>query len=528
MERKSLLVFLLIVVLTIGVVELAFGASEDNKYGETLVFGRGADAVRLDPADVTDGESVKVLTNVFEGLVQFKENSTEVGPALATAWRVSNEGKVWEFKLRKGVKFHDGTDFTADDVVFTFKRQMNKDNPYHKGDFAYWGYMYSFVKDVEKINDYQVKFKLTRSYAPFIYNMACFPAFIVSEEAMKKKGVEHFRTNPVGTGPFAFVNWEHGSQISLKANKDYWDGRPYLDKVVFKVVPENTTRVMGLKGGDLDLIDNFGPQNVPTIRDDKNIKLLSQPGMNVAYLAMNQLHKPFDNKKVRQAINWAIDKKAIIEGIYNNLAAPAKNPMPPTLWGYNNWVTDYGYDLKKAKELLKEAGYDDGFEIDLWYPNNPRPYMPDGKRVAQAMQSNLKDIGIEVELVTYDWASYLDKTENGEHDMCLLGWIGDNGDPDNFIYVLLDQDNATLGSAGNVAFYNSYLLHNILIQAQETTAGKQQRAGMYKAAQHVIQDDAPWVPIAHMKKFMGAQNKVMNYKIHPTGQVYLDNTWIKK
>ncbi len=523
--RKNVL---FVVVMVMALMVSLFGVVSAAEYGGTLVFGRGSDAVRLDPADVTDGESVKVLTNVFEGLVAFKEGSTEVEPALATAWRVSNGGKTWEFKLREGVKFHDGTDFTADDVVFTFERQMYEDHPYHKGDFAYWGYMYSIVESVEKVNDYQVKINLSSPYAPFMYNLACFPAFIVSEDAMKEKGVDGFRTSPVGTGPFAFVNWEHGSQITLKANENYWGGRPYLDKVVFQVVPENTTRVMGLKGGDLDLIDNFGPQNVSSIQQDANLKLLSQPGMNVSYLAMNQLHKPFDNKLVRQAINWAIDKEALIESIYGDTAVPAKNPLPPTLWGYNNWINDYGYDPAKAKELLAKAGYPDGFTAELWYPNNPRPYMPDGKRVAQAMQSNLRDVGINVELVTYDWGTYLDKTENGEHDMALLGWIGDNGDPDNFIYVLLDSDNATIGSAGNIAFYNNYILHQILIQAQQTTEGKQVREGLYKAAQYIIHDDAPWVPVSHMNKFMGADTDVMGYTIHPTGQVFLKNTWIKK
>ena len=501
--------------------------AQEPDYGGTLVFGRGADAVRLDPADVTDGESVKVLTNVFEGLVRFKAGSTEVEPALATQWRVSDGGKVWEFKLREGVKFHDGTDFTADDVVFTFERQMDKEHPYHKGDFAYWGYMYSMVESVEKINDYQVKITLSKPYAPFIYNLASFPSFIVSEEAMKDMGVDEFRVHPVGTGPFKFDNWEHDSQISLLAFEDHWEERPYLDKVVFRVVPENTTRVMGLKGDDLDLIDNFGPQNVGTIKDSSNIKLMAQPGMNVSYMAMNFTKEPLNNKKVRQAISWAIDKQSIIEGAYNGVASSAKNPMPPTLWGYNDRVEDYGYNLEKAKQLLEEAGYAEGFSIDLWYPNNPRPYMPEGKKVAQSIQSNLSDIGIEVELVTYDWGTYLDRTENAEHDMALLGWIGDNGDPDNFLYVLLDKDNATMGSAGNIAFYKSEVLHKILIQAQESTAGKPERSGMYKAAQHVIHDDAPWVPIAHMNKFMGAANNVMGFEIHPTGQVYLRNTWIK-
>lgn len=526
MSRRSLLVIGLVLALTVGLFGNAL-AQEPQK-GGTLVFGRGSDAVRLDPADVTDGESVKVITNVFEGLVKYKEGSTEVKPALAKQWRVSDDGKVWEFKLREGVKFHDGSEFTADDVVFTFRRQMNEDHPYHKGDFAYWGYMYSMVKSVEKVNEYQVKITLSKPYAPFIYNLATFPSYIVSEEAMKEKGVEGFRTDPVGTGPFEFTNWEHGSTITLERFENYWGDNAYLDQVVFSVVPENTTRVMGLKGDDLDLIDGLGPQNVESVRSDDNLKLLTQPGMNVGYLAMNNLKEPFDNKLVRQAVNLAVDKEAIIEGAYKGTAEPAKNPLPPTLWGYNDEVEDYGYDPEKAKELLEEAGYPDGFSAELWYMSNPRPYMPNGKKVAQAVQSNLADIGVDIELVTYDWGTYLEKTENAEHDMALLGWIGDNGDPDNFIYVLLDKDNTKKGSAGNVAFYRNDELHNILVQAQQTMGNRDQRAGMYKAAQHVIHEDAPWVPLSHVTKAMGAAQDVNGFVIHPTGGVYLQNTWIEQ
>ncbi|SKA10330.1 ABC transporter substrate-binding protein [Selenihalanaerobacter shriftii] len=500
------------------------------KSGGTLVFGRGGDSVKLDPADVTDGESMKVTRQMLDGLVEYKPGETEIEPALAKSWETSEDGLTWTFNLRKGVKFHDGTKFNADAVVFNFKRWMNKDHKYHDGQFVYWGYMFGgfpgVVKSVEAVDEYTVKFTLKEKLAPFLANLAMGPFGISSPTAIKKYGEDYFK-HPVGTGPFKFVKWVKGDRIILEANEDYWEGRPYLDKVVFRVIPDNTARFMELQSGSIDMIDGVNPNSVPQIRNADKLKLSLRPSMNVGYLAMNFDKKPFGNVKVRRAINHAINKKEIIKGLYAGLGKPAKNPLPPSLWGYNEDIDPYEYNPEKAKKLLAEAGYPDGFKTTLWAMPNPRPYMPQPKLIAQAMQSDLEAIGVKAEIRSYDWGTYLQKTENGEHDMALLGWTGDNGDPDNFLYVLLDKDNAIKGSAGNIAFYKSDPLHELLIKAQ-TTMDQEKRAELYKKSQKVIHKDAPWVPVAHSNPPLGLKNKVMNYEPSPVGQEKLNDVWLKQ
>ncbi len=520
---RKWLVSMLVLAFVLGSVGIGVAAEK------VFIFGRGGDSVRLDPADITDGESVKVCNQIFETLVKFKRNSTAVEPCLATEWKVSPDGKVWTFYLRKGVKFHDGTDFDANAVVFSLKRQMDPNHPAHKGDFAYWGYMYTDIKDVKALGKYVVQITLKRPYAPFLSNMACFPVMIVSPTAMMKMGVEKFRIHPVGTGPFKFVEWKKNDRIVLEAFDDYWGGRPKIDKLIFRSIPDNTTRLMALIAGEIDAMDGVSPENIKTLKDlgRKDLKVLAQPGMNVGYLAMNCEKKPFDNVLVRRAINHAINKKKLIKEVYQGIAIPAKNPLPPTLWGYNNEIKDYDYNPKKAKELLKKAGYPNGFETDLWYMPVPRPYCPDGKLVAQAIQQDLEKVGIKCKLVTYDWGTYLEKTENGEHSMALLGWIGDNGDPDNFLYVLLDKDNAVKGSAGNIAFYKSDELHEILIKAQ-TIFDQKKRAELYKKAQVIIHRDAPWVPLAHAYNLAIINTKVKGFYLHPTGQYWFDTIDIEQ
>jgi len=521
---SSVLLFLLLISVVGSLVVLG----QEPQRGGVLVYGRGGDSVRLDPADITDGESVKVCQNIFNTLVEFDRGATTVHPALAVSYEVSDDGLEWTFYLRKGVKFHDGTDFTSSDVVFSMKRQMDPEHPYHKGDFAYWGYMYNFITDVEAIDDYTVKFILDRPYAPFLSNMACFPAMIVSEDAMKEMGVEEFRSHPVGTGPFKFVRWVRGSEIVLERFEDYWNKPyPYLDGVIFKVIPEEGARLMALKTGEIDLMDGVTPDNAPLIESDPNLTLLEAPGLNVGYVAMNQMVPPFDKLLVRLAVNYAVDKKALVETFYKGRGEVAVNPMPSNLWGWNDEIVDYPYDPELAKACLAAAGYPDGFDTELWYMPIPRDYFPQPKLIAQAIQIQLAEVGIRAKLVTYDWATYLEKTEAGEHPMCMLGWMGDNGDPDNFIYVLLDKDAATVGSAGNVAFYKSDALHEINIAAQTTTDFKTREA-LYKHAQVIIHADAPWLIVATANRMLGIQNYVHDYDLHPVVKGRFEFVWSSK
>ncbi len=492
--------------------------------GGTLIFGRGADSKSLDPSLVTDGESLGVTKNIFDTLLDYKGQTTEVEPALATEWKSSDDGLTWTFQLREGVKFHDGTDFNAEAVVFNFERWMDPDHPFHQGEFPYYGYMFGgykgdeghVIEAVKAVGEYTVEFKLKRPLGPFLNNLAMTPFAIASPEAIKKYG-EEFGQNPVGTGPYVFEEWKKNDTITLLKNEDYWmEGAPKLDRLIFKTIPDNSARLTALQSGEIDLMDGLNPDDVAVVESDGALQLFKRPSMNVGYLALNTEKAPLDNVKVRQAINHAINKQALIDAFFGGLGEPAKNPMPPSLWGYNDDIKDYEYNPERAKELLAEAGYPDGFEIELWTFPNPRPYIPQPQKIAEAVQADLGRVGIKVTITSHEWAPYLDKTGKGEHKMAFLGWTGDNGDPDNFLYVLLDKDNAKGPDAGNIAFYKSDELHDILIEAQQLS-DQAQRAQLYMKAQEIIKEDAPWVPLVHSTPPLAGIKEIKGFEPHPTG-----------
>ena len=493
------------------------GGEGESTEEKVLIFGRGGDSVSLDPITVTDGESFKVTKNIFDTLVNFGEQDTEIEGALASDWVAEEDGLTYTFTLEEGVKFHDGTDFNAEAVVANFERWAAGDAdkfPYYQSMFGGFGDEEGHViESVEATGDYEVTFKLKRPMAPFLKNLAMSPFGIASPTAFEEAG-DSFGDNPVGTGPFEFVEWKRNDTVRIKKFEDYWvEGEPLLDEVVFRAIPDNSGRLNALLAGEIDLADGINPSDGATIEGDENLQLFERPSMNVGYLGLTTTREPFDDPKVRQAMNHAIDRQAIVDAFFEGRGEVAKNPMPPVISGYNDDIEGYEYDPEKAKALLEEAGLGDGFEMELWAMPVPRPYMPDGQKVAEAIQSDLAEVGITAEIVSYEWATYLEKAANGEADAFLLGWTGDNGDADNFLYVLLDQDN--IGS-NNYTYYENQELHDIFIEAQ-TEVDEDKRNELYMQAQEIIHEDAPWVPLAHSTPLLAGGKNVINFKAHPTG-----------
>jgi len=508
-----------------------------------LVFGSSGDAARLDPADVTDGESIQRMDNIFEGLVEFKSGTTEIQPCLAESWDISENGLELTFNLRHGVKFQDGTDFNADAVVFSFARQYDTDNPYHQyGEWAYWGYMFSDVDRVEKIDDYTVKIVLKATNASLMTSLAMFTACIVSPanaEMYKEDAFKH----PCGTGPFKFVEWVKDDHITLVANEDYWRERPELDKLIFRVIPDDSARLMALEANEIQGMEYPDPVSFDRIEANPDLQLLTQPGMNIGYMAMNcgygyvdadengvrdsnepwvktpAYFEPLTKKEVRQAINYAIDKESIVTDLYKGTAIVAKNGMPPFMLGYNDDIEDYAYDPEKARTLLADAGYPDGFEVTLYVMPVARPYMFDPTKIGQAIQAYLGAVGIDVEIYSVEWATYLQETEAGKHQMCLLGWTGDNGDPDNFMNVLYGANACSIGTAGNFAFYNNEEVQDSITQALRTY-DITERANYYKEAQITLHEDAPFVYLAHANQNLVFRSNVHGYVLNPTSRKF--------
>lgn len=526
----SLLLVFMLSVMTLSFLLLSIPAVADSHgRGGTLIFGRGGDSVGLDPALEEDGESFKVCDNIYDTLVHYKDGTTDLVPGLAESWVSSEDGLTWTFNLRRGVTFHDGTPFNADAVLFSLNRQHDKTHPFHKigGSYVYWVAtgLADIVDKISAIDAYTVRIQLKKPYAPFIYTIAITPFAIVSPTAVKKLG-EQYSNNPVGTGPFKFVRWDRSDKIVLEANESYWGGRPKLDRVIFRSIPDNAVRLIELQQGSLHVMEFPNPDDLQQIEKDESLVLLSQPGMSIGYLAMNMDKSPFDNHKVRLAINHAINKSDIIEHLYQGLGMPAKNPIPPTLWSYDDTIEDYPYDPELAKKLLAEAGYPDGFETTLWALPVPRPYIPDGRALAEVIQSELRNIGIKAKIVTFDWGTYLEKTKYGEHDMAMLGWSADLGDPDNFFYFLLSKSSAEK-PAGNIAFYRSDAMQDVLEKAV-ATSDRDERIALYKKAQQIFHEDVPWVPLAHAKQVLVVNKKVKNLTLNPLNWKYLRNVSLER
>jgi peptide/nickel transport system substrate-binding protein len=504
--------------------------------GNIFSFGRGADSVSLDPINEADTESSKVCRQIFDGLLDFAPESTEVIPALATEVpQPEDGGRAYTFNLRDGVKFHDGTEFNAEAVVFNFERWRFTDNPYHKGggsqttEFSYYSAMFngfdddSVIEKVEAVDEYAVRFTLKEPQGPFLKNIAMSVFTMASPKAIKEN-VENFWQEPVGSGPFKFVSWNKGSEIELERNKDWWGsdmpegeggGGPHVDQVVFRSIPDNTSRTAALTGGQLSAADGLTPDDVPTVKQAEGFKIDYRPPLTIGYLAMNVQKEPFGNPQVRQAINMAIDMPKIVEAFFGDTGVVATTYMPPTVPFFDDQIEHYPFDPDQARQMLQEAGVEN-LETTLWYMPIPRPYMPDGKGIAQAMQQDLKEVGVNAELVTYEWGTYLQKTGAGEHDMGLLGWTGDNGDADNFLNVLLSSKTATEKNALNIAYYKNPEVDKLLDQAQ-TSIDEKEREDLYFQAQQILVDDAPWVPIAYAKPPVGLQDQVQGYYPNPTG-----------
>jgi peptide/nickel transport system substrate-binding protein len=497
-----------------------------GRVGGTLVFAQGQETVGLDAHIITDGFSANNTSNLYDTLVRFRADGTAVEPSLAESWTASPDGLVWTFKLRKGVKFHDGTPFDAEAVKFNVERQVNPKHTYHHGSFDYAGFTYQNLKAVEVVDASSVRFRLTAPFAPFLANMAMFTTTINSPTAVRKYGKDYFK-HPVGTGPFKFVEWVQKDHVTYEANKEYWAGRPCVDRLIIRGIPDNTVRVLELEKGTLHIMDQTSPTDYERIRKNKDLVLFTGPGLNTGYIAMNVEKEPFNDVRIRRAVNHAINKAVLVRAFYLGIGTPAKNPMPPTIWSYNDAVQDYEYSVAKAKELLAEAGYPNGFSTELWWPNRARPYLTQPQKIAEAMQQMLAQVGVRAKLVTFEWGAFLSKASNAEHPMMIIGWTGDNGDPDNFLYALLDKDNAVKGTAQNYAFYKSDALHDLLIRAQRTS-NQAERTRLYQQAQVIIKRDAPWVPFVHAGRVAAYRKEVQNYFPHPLDLRWFHRVWLSK
>ncbi len=495
----------------------------------TLIYCSEGSPEGFDPAPYTAGTTFDASSkNLYNRLAEFERGTTEVVPGLAESWEVSADGKTVTFHLRPGVKFQTTEfftptrDFNADDVIFTFERQRDSANPYFNVSGGTWEYfngmsMPELIASIEKVDDLTVVFHLTRPEAPFIANIAMDFASIMSKEyadqLLAAGTPEMLNQQPIGTGPFEFVGYQKDAVIRYKAHEEYFKGKAAIDNLVFAITPDASVRYQKLKAGECHVVPYPNPADLEAMKADPAINLMSQEGLNVGYFAYNAQMPPFDNPKVRKALNMAINKQAIIDVVFQGAGAAAKNPIPPTMWSYNNAVVDDPYDPDAAKAMLEAEGVKD-LSMKIWAMPVQRPYNPNARRMAELLQADFAKVGVKAEIVSYEWGEYLERSKDVKRDgAVLLGWTGDNGDPDNFLATLLGCD--AVGGANRAQW--CYEPFDALIQKAKVTPDIAERTKLYEEAQVVFKEQAPWATIAHSVVFEPISTKVGDYKIDPLG-----------
>lgn len=488
----------------------------------TLIYARGEDANTLDPIHTEIGEAVKVMVNLYDTLVTYHDETTELVPGLATEWSHSEDGLQWTFTLRDDVKFHDGTPMDADAVVFSFERLLHEKHPHVHHPARPYQPSFRNIKAVEAKDAKTVVFTLEKPSAIFLQNLAMFPASIVSPTAVKLHG-KAFGEHPVGTGPFQFGSWQKQEQIKLNAYDDHWRGPPGVERVVFLAVSENATRAQQLKRGESHIADDLSPSELATLAGAPGMVVQETVGLNVAYLAMNTEKTPLGHRDVRIAIWQALDKPALIELAYGGQAEPIANLTPPAMWGYNSAITDRAFDAERAKTLLAATAQREGFtlpvELSLSVMSEPRPYMPQPDLVASFIKDSLAKIGIKVSIEPRAVNQHFAHVTAGRHQLALAGWNSDNNDIDNFLHTLLDEDNIS-DHGHNLSRYRNAELHPLLLAGQ-TELDQAKRLAIYTKAQELIFADAPVVPLITSKFRVAHTDKVRGYKLHPTALVRL-------
>ncbi|RWU25416.1 ABC transporter substrate-binding protein [Pseudomonas alkylphenolica] len=516
---------LIATLLGLGLLTQAFPALAKN-----LVFCSEGSPGGFDTAQYTSSTDNDAAEPIYNRLVEFERGATAVQPALAKTWEVSPDGLTYTFHLREGVKFHGNRtftpsrDFNADDVLFTFNRMLDREHPFRKAyptDFPYFVSM-SLDKNiarVEKAAAMTVVFHLNSVDAAFVQNLAMSFASILSAEyaaqLMQSGSPSDINHQPIGTGPFVFQRYQKDSQIRYRANKHYWAPEQVkLEQLIFSINTDPSVRIQKLRRNECQVTLNPRPADLDALKRDPALQVIEKPGFNLGYIAYNVQHPPFDQLQVRQALDMAVNKTAIVQAVYQHAGQLAVGSMPPTQWSYDHSIKDADYNPDEARALLKAAGVKEGTEVTLWAMPVQRPYNPNAKLMAEMLQADWSKVGLKVRIVSYEWGEYLKRTKNGEHDISLIGWTGDNGDPDNWLGTLYSCD--AIGS-------NNYSMwcdpqYDALVKQAKTVTDRQQRTVLYQQAQQRLKQQVPITPIAHSTVNQPLSAKVEDFKVSPFGR----------
>ncbi len=514
--RRTLLASGAAIALALGAVS---GATAQTPPG-VLIVGQIAEPKALDPAAVTAVNDFRILMNVYDGLVRYKDGTLEVEPALATDWAISEDGTEYTFNLREGVTFHDGSPFNAEAVKFNFDRMLDESHPYHDTGPFPLAFFFSAVENVEVVDDLTVKFKLNAPYAPFLSNLAYPIGLIVSPAAVEQHGAD-FGRNPSGTGPFTFAEWRANEAVVIEGNPDYWDGAPSLQAVVFRPITDANTRTAEMLAGGIDLMVEVPPVALSQFEGDQ-YTVHEQAGPHVWFLILNAKEGPFADVRTRQAANYAINKEAIVNDVLEGTADVAAGPTPPAFaWAYNPDLEPYPYDPDKARELIAEAGVE-GAEL-TFYVTEGGSGMLDPVAMGTAMQADLEAVGFDVKIETYEWNTFLGNVNpglEGKADMAQMAWM--TNDPDTLPFLALRTSAWPEEGGFNSGYYSNPKVDELLEAARAAT-DQDKRAALYKEMQTIVQEDAPWVFVANWKQNAVTSDRVEDFALQPSFFLLLDD-----
>ncbi|WP_160112596.1 glutathione ABC transporter substrate-binding protein [Salicibibacter kimchii] len=474
--------------------------------GGDLILAMGSDAVDLDPHGSNDTSSTHVRYQIYDKLVDFDEN-TEVQPELAEDYE-QIEDDTWEFNLKEGVTFHNGETFDADDVVATLERVTDEEFASEKL------FLYEMIEDIEAVDEHTVHITTEYPFAPLEFHLAHDGGGMMSAAAIEEEenGERNLDTEPVGTGPFELENWEQGNEVVLTRFDDYHGGPVSIDSATYRVVDEQLTRTSMVDNNEAHIADDIEPTQMDQLENMEGVSTSSIESLRMDYIGMNNEVEPFDDRDVRRALNMAVDKDTIIEGVFEGYGEEAIGALNPLVFGYSDDLDPIEYNPEEAESLLEDAGYEDGFEATLLVEDVDQVNL----QIAEIIQDDLQDIGIDLSIEQQEWGALLDTTAEGEYEMVMLGWTTVTGDADYAMHPLFHSDNH--GPPGNRTFYDNEETDELL-DAGRQESDDDERIEIYTEAQQTIIDDATILPLVHDDFRAGISDSVEGI-IHKADGIY--------
>lgn len=479
-----------------------FGCSGEKEAAKTeapkekvVVVSQGSKPKSLDPNMYNEIPALAVTEQIFNTLFRV-DDSGNIVPELAESFEYTSPTEL-VIKIKKGVKFHNGDTMTVNDVVFSINRMLEK--PASR-------IMVEIIDKIDILDDSTIKLTLKNSSAPLLFSLAHPLTAILNEKDTKAKN-DVIATEPMGTGPYKFVDWGDGERIEFVAFDDYFEGRPKIDKLIIRAITENSSRLAALETGEIDIAYAIAPIDADVVINNKDLELISAPTTSTEYMTLNTTKAPFDNKDFRLALNYAMDKQGMADSVFMGKAKPATSIVNPNVFGFAPEVPGFEYNPEKAKELIAKSGVQNP-SFTLYVNDSPVRL-----QLAQIVQANLKDVGVEMKIETLEWGAYLQRTAQGEHTAFIGGWVSGTSDADIVLYPLLHS--SSHGGAGNRAFYTNKAFDKE-VEIARGTSDPEVRKEHYRNAQMILQEESPLIVLLYKNENVGLNKRVKGFKYDPT------------